>query len=400
MELGVIGVEQFNQMVKLYIETQPMLANLLITGEISELKYYASSGHLYFTLKERESSVSCAAFRYLYKPIARDLKVGDKVEIVASANYFEKTGRFQLTVDKVTKQKDLGSRFLELERVKRRLHSEGYFDEARKKLLPKLPQTIGIITSEYGAALQDFLHTAKMRAPKLDIRLFAVHVQGDEVENDVVKALEYFYKNPVDVIVITRGGGSIEDLWGFNSEKIVLKMAESHIPIVSAIGHEVDTVLIDLAADIRAATPTQAAEIIVPEWVSLKSELQFLRQRLKGGVENRVLVEKERLKHLENNYFIKNIKEVLLFRERDRLQEYKHLLKRVLEDKMVLVKAEIEKNHHILRALSIESTLKRGYSVTTHQGRVIRDPNGLIGDEIETLGYGYKIISKVIREEV
>ncbi|MCX5773716.1 MAG: exodeoxyribonuclease VII large subunit [Fusobacteria bacterium] len=399
MELGVIGVEQFNQMIKLYLETQPMLMNLKITGEISEIKYYTTSGHLYFTLKERESSISCAAFRYIYKSIPRDLKAGDKVEITASANFFEKTGRFQLTVESIKKEQDLGAKFLQLEEIKRRLHAKGYFDESRKKMLPRLPSKIGIITSEFGAALQDFLNMARKRSTHVEIYLYAAQVQGLEVEKDVIAGLDYFYKNPVDVIVITRGGGSIEDLWGFNSEKIALKMCESKIPIVSAIGHEVDTVLIDYIADVRAATPTQAAESVVPDYETIISELEHLKSRVTSVVEKRVSVEKERVKHLKNNYFLKKIKEVFICREREKIHELELLLKKTMKDMLMFSKEKLIKNREILKALSHEAVLKRGFTMTLTNGEILRENMAKEGMKLITKGHEFEIESVIISKK-
>ncbi len=418
---AVFTVSEVNRAIKQFIEGSPIFKNMFIQGELSNITYY-KSGHLYFTLKDDRASVKCAIFKYAYKNIPSDLKEGDQVKIMGSATIYETNGSYQIIAETLEKTNKLGSLFEKLEMLKKHYLEKGYFDEFHKKPLPLLPLNIGVVTAETGAAIRDIINTAHKRNKNINIYLYPAKVQGEGSSVEIARGIEFFNRKEVreeleiDVLIVGRGGGSIEDLWAFNEEPVVEAIFNSELPVISAVGHEIDNLLSDLVADKRAATPTQAAEILIPEKSSLKRELSLRESTLNKILLNKVAIIKKELEQRKNNYYIKNYigmlndkKLFLMNMEQSLTRELKRImekgreqfnfrkgrlnridLKKVLEvhretlklkeksintqigNKLKTVKKEIEYRNIKISKYSVEDILKQGYTLTRKNGKIIK----------------------------
>lgn len=299
---SVYKVSEINRYVKGLVHGDPRLRDLWVAGELSNFKHHRS-GHMYFTLKDDSSSLRCVFFRRenmrcIFKPAG-----GMEVIAHGSISVYEPDGVYQLYVSEL-EPAGMGSLFLAFEQLKRKLESEGLFRPERKKELPALPRTIGLVTSPTGAALQDILATIKVRFPHVRLLVVESLVQGRGAAPDLVKAIDLLNRLPdVDVIILARGGGSLEDLWPFNEEAVARAIARSRIPIVSAVGHETDFTIADFTADYRAPTPTAAAAAVVPDREELLSALLQLRERVSSALGRRLQQEKQALDHVVSDRF-------------------------------------------------------------------------------------------------
>ncbi len=344
MEATVFSVSEINFEVKQFLEGTNTFKNIFVQGEISNITYY-SSGHLYFTLKDAGASVKCAIFRYKYRGVPVDLKEGEQVKIRGNVTLYERNGSYQIVADFLERTNSIGSLYEKMEMLKRKYYEKGYFDNDKKKLFPKLPMNIGVVTAATGAAIRDIINTAHKRFPNVNIFLYPAKVQGDGAVQEIVSGIEFFNraknfedenKVAADVIIVGRGGGSIEDLWAFNEETVIEAIYKSEIPIISSVGHEIDNLLSDLVADRRAATPTQAAEILIPEKQNLIAELENKKDRIAKILRNRVIFMKKELEQRKNNYYIKNFVNILDDKKMELIEKEKFLVK---ELKRILQKA-------------------------------------------------------------
>ena len=317
MEAGIFTVSELNRAVKEYLEGTRAFKNIYIQGEISNITYY-KSGHLYFTLKDNKSSVKCAVFRYMIKGVPTDLKEGDQVKLLGSATLYEQGGSFQIIGEHLEKQNKLGELYEKFEKLKKYYFELGYFNEEIKNKLPKVPLNIGVVTAETGAAIRDIINTAHKRFRNVNIYLYPSRVQGEGAAYEVARGIEIFNRENVrerldlDFIIIGRGGGSIEDLWAFNEEPVIEAVYKSDLPVISAVGHEIDNLLSDLTADIRAATPTQAIEISVPLKSDLIQELEYRKNLLNKHLMNEIALMKNNLEKRKSNYIIRNFLNILI----------------------------------------------------------------------------------------
>ena len=262
---------------------QTELAGYWVSGEISNLTR-AASGHYYFALKDDQAQVRCALFKFAAARLTQPLKEGDHIEVLGKIGIYGARGEFQITVNEV-RQMGLGRLFERYERLKARLQEQGFFDEERKRSLPAQPRAIGIVTSLAAAALRDVVSTLKRRAPHIPIIVYPTPVQGAGSEQQIAKAIQTAQqRQEVDVLIVCRGGGSIEDLWAFNEEAVVYAVAACTLPVVSGVGHETDFTLCDFVADVRAPTPTAAAELVSPNNAEHLRRLQHIRQVLQQHV--------------------------------------------------------------------------------------------------------------------
>ena len=286
-ERSVLTVSQVNQYVKLLLDGDETLQYLWVRGEISNFKRHYASGHLYFSLKDADGLIRAVMFRSAADKVRFTPADGMKVLARGRVSAFPRDGQYQLYVEEM--QPDgMGALYLAYEQLRAKLASEGLFDAARKKPLPKYPERIGIITSATGAAIHDMITVTGRRFPAAELYLYPSQVQGPEAPRQLIGALSYFNRTKsVDVIIIGRGGGSLEDLWAFNNETLARAVAASEIPVISAVGHESDFTICDFAADLRAATPSAAAELSVPSAAQLLEGLSGTRQSM-----DRVLVRK------------------------------------------------------------------------------------------------------------
>lgn len=380
----VYSVSDINGFIKGVLEHVPQLGAVQVLGEISNFKRYPS-GHCYFTLKDGAAALKCVMFagkaRYLrFQPVN-----GNKVVASGRISVYERDGVYQLNVDALSLD-GAGALLEAYEKLKAKLAAEGLFDQTRKKPLPLLPKSVGIVTSSAGAAVHDVITVSRRRDPGVKLYLYPVKVQGDGAAEEIVSAIRFFNEvHPVDVLIVGRGGGSIEDLWAFNEEPVVRAVAASRIPVVSAVGHETDFTLCDFAADRRAATPSQAAEIVAPDVEAYKNGIAALVAHGRDVLEKRFAEERRKLSAIDGSWVFRH-PERLFEEQAQRLDRAMQGLQKGIES------AQREKVQHFslvaakLDALSPLSILGRGYSITqTRDLRVVKSVDAVvIGDPIMT----------------
>ena len=375
-------VSEFNRKVKDYLEENSDLREFFLEGELSGVTYY-KSGHLYFNLKDRDAQIKCVAFKYKFKRIAEDLKDGDSVKLFGDVGFYENRGDFQILVRHIEKKNQLGELFIRLEQLKKELGEAGYFDLKHKKPLPKYPKNIGVVTAYTGAAIQDIIKTIKKRDNTINIYAYPAKVQGVGAEAEIIKGIKTLNKiEEIDLIIAGRGGGSIEDLWAFNDKDVALAFFNSKKPIISAVGHEIDNLLSDLTADARAATPTQAVELSVPERVKVLETLDDRKRYLNSVIRNQIEILKKELEKRENSYSIKNFFRELENKNQE-LVEREERLKRAIQYQLNEIKNSLDRRVHKVITLNPLETLKRGYSVVTKDNKIIKSVKNIkIEDEI------------------
>lgn len=375
-------VSEFNRKVKNYLEDNSDLREFFLEGELSGVTYY-KSGHLYFNLKDRDAQIKCVAFKYKFKRIAEDLKDGDSVKIFGDVGFYENRGEFQVLVRHIEKKNELGELFIKLEQLKKELGEAGYFDLKHKKPLPKYPKNIGVVTAYTGAALQDIIKTIKKRDNTINIYAYPAKVQGVGAEAEIIKGIKTLNKiDEIDLIIAGRGGGSIEDLWAFNDKDVALAFFNSKKPIISAVGHEIDNLLSDLTADARAATPTQAVELSVPEKVKILETLDDRKKYLNSVIKNQIESLKKELENRKNSYYIKNFYRELENKNQE-LVDREERVKRAFQSKLNEIKNSLDRRVHKVITLNPLETLKRGYSVVTKNNEIIKSVKNIkIDDEI------------------
>lgn len=296
-EARILTVTELNEIVKGVLETSPFLTRFTLRGEISNFTRHYSSGHLYFSLKDEGGVVKAVMFKTGASKLAFQPENGMKVIAHGKISVYAPSGQYQILVTGLEPD-GVGALYIAYEQLKRRLEAEGLFSPARKKPLPKIPTRIGIITSPTGAAVRDMIHVTGRRFPYAKLLLYPATVQGDGAVPSLLAALDYFErKQNVDVIIIGRGGGSIEDLWAFNSEELARKIAQVTIPVISAVGHETDFTICDFVADMRAPTPSAAAEIAVPETAELKRKIQNIVARMQNDLVAGIAARRQRVEN-------------------------------------------------------------------------------------------------------
>jgi len=375
----ILTVSQLSRRIRRLIEDG--LPFLWIEGEISNFKRH-SSGHRYFTLKDSEAQIACVMWRTRRAP-GIELTDGLSVRVYGKVTVWEQGGRYQFDVQSVLPV-GLGDLQAAFEALKRKLAAEGLFDQARKKQLPRFPAAIGIVTSLTGAAIRDIVWGFNKRYPPADLYLIPVAVQGEGSAEQIAAAIESFNRlNFVDVIVIGRGGGSLEDLWAFNEEPVVRAVADSRLPIVSAVGHEVDVTLSDLAADLRAPTPTAASGLVVPDRDELKKNLNEWSGAFTRMLKRTISLWRERVQALIRGYGFRRV-EGRIGEERMRLDELTRRMEFGLTRRFDDYTKQLESFRLQLSALSPDAVLKRGFCVAKRQDGVIvrRSDQVKVGEEL------------------
>ena len=304
MENNNFSVSQINSYLKKKFNMDPKLKNIQVKGELSNYKSYAN-GHDYFTLKDENSQIKGVLYKGRKRNLEFEPKNGMKVIIKGSIEVYEKNGYYQLKANTIKKD-GIGDLYIAFEKLKKKLQSEGLFDKEHKKEIPKYPKRIGVITAKTGAAIKDIITTINRRYPQCEIYVFSTLVQGDFAAPQIVSQLKKSQKYDLDTIIIGRGGGSIEDLWPFNEEIVAREIFDCKIPIISAVGHETDFTISDFAADLRAPTPTAAAELAVPQTDELNNRIYQISKRLTKIIENKISNNKERLDNICKKQIIKN----------------------------------------------------------------------------------------------
>ena len=390
------SISWINEYVKMLVEEEAQLQDIYVSAEISNFKHH-STGHMYFTLKDEQSEVRAVMFKSYASKIRFKPENGMKVLIHARIGVYEKAGSYQLYVDSM--QPDgLGSLYLEFEQLKLKLSSEGLFDTEHKRPLPKYPEKIGIITSPTGAAIRDIIKVAKKRCPYVKLVLFPSAVQGMYAAQELTRAVEYFNLiNSVDLIIIGRGGGSMEDLWAFNDEGLARAIYNSKIPVISAVGHEIDFSISDFVADVRAATPSHAAEIATPNVAELKNRLEMSFSVMQNSIYNKLNNFRNKLDIIKNNKFIKD-PHLLFDEKRLQLITLTDEISTTMSAKIQELKLKLSTLAASLNALSPLAVLSRGYSVVyDNEGHIVKNADELnVNDQITVKMANGKIFANVI----
>ncbi|MDK0630667.1 exodeoxyribonuclease VII large subunit [Clostridium perfringens] len=361
MKLKTLSVGEVNNYVKKLVENDFILKNLNVKGEISNLKFH-SSGHIYFSLKDENSKVNCIMFKNNAVNLDFRLEEGMKVEIKARLGVYHKEGTYQLYCENI-KKAGIGELFEEFHKLKKELSEEGIFDQKYKRALPKFPKRIGIITARTGAAVRDIINVIQRRNKSLDIILYPAKVQGENAADSIIEGIRYFNnEKSVDVIILGRGGGSIEELWAFNNRDLAYEIFNSRIPTVSAVGHEVDFTISDFVSDMRAPTPSAAGELVSPSLQEMINDLLNKKEFLHRAVDRRFLNAKRDVDLLYKGLKGNNPKHIIekRIKEVNSLEEKLNFLGKRKIDK---AKDELIALNSILQTLNPLNTLGRGYSV-------------------------------------
>lgn len=304
MNEQILSVTDVNRYIKDLFTIDGFLNNVTVKGEISNLKIHGR-GHLYFSLKDENSKINCVMFNYAPK-VSFELNDGMSVQVKGRVNVYEASGSYQIYVNEMTND-GVGNLYQLFEELKKRLSNEGLFDETHKQKLPRIPKKIGVITAPTGAAVKDIISTINKRYPLCEILIFPTLVQGDGAKENIVKMIEKANETNVDLIILGRGGGSIEDLWAFNEEIVARSIYNSKIPIISAVGHEIDFTISDFVADLRAPTPTGAALMAVPDQYEIMRYLNEYKGRITNVLNNKLKRANEKLSTIANSFILKNI---------------------------------------------------------------------------------------------
>ena len=385
MEYNPITVTDLNKYIKNKIDGDEMLNNVLVKGEISNFKNHYT-GHMYFTLKDENSLIKCVMFKSYTTHLSFMPKDGMKVMVLGSVAVFERDGVYQIYA-KAMKEDGLGSLYTAYEELKKKLEQEGLFEEAHKKKIPFMPKTIGVLTSNTGAVIRDIINVSTRRNPGVHIRLYPVPVQGPGAAEKIAEGIKFMNENKLaDVLIIGRGGGSLEDLWPFNEEIVARAIYDSEIPIISAVGHETDFTIADFVADLRAPTPSAAAELAVPDIFEVKQKIINYQDRSKLALKKKIEIMKLRFeKIMKSRIFTDPMRKVM-----DNSIILDDYMKR-LENAMKEIKTE-KKNKYTelvtkLDSISPLKTLIRGYSLTEKDGKIIKRATQIDKGDIITIKF-------------
>ena len=392
-----ITVTQLTKYIKYKIDNDPHLNEVFLKGEISNFKAH-SRGHFYFTLKDEEARINAIMFSSSTKNIKFTPQDGMKVLVTGKISVFEANGGYQIYVNDMLED-GVGNLYIAYEQLKKKLEQEGLFDQRYKKPIPKIPRRVGVVTAATGAAIKDIISTIKRRWPLVEILLFPSLVQGENAAPDIVKQIKRSEDYDIDTLIVGRGGGSIEDLWPFNEEIVARAIFECGIPVISAVGHEIDFTIADFVADLRAPTPTAAAELAVPAIPDIKNYINQLQIRLTKTMQNKIDYNKKHLTEITSRYIFTNpisiyqTKEMLFDSLIDRLKYATTSLVSKKEKKYIELKNSyifktpyqlIDKkaNKYLqlvskLETLSPLETIKRGYTMTKKDDKVITSKKDL-----------------------
>ena len=376
-----ISVTELNSYIKNKIADDEYLNNVLIKGEISNFKNHYT-GHMYFTLKDENSLIKCVMFKTYAQKLNFMPKDGMKVFVLGGVSVFERDGVYQIYV-KAMQEDGVGILYKKYEELKQRLEQEGYFEEEHKKAIPQMPKIIGVLTSQTGSVIRDIINVSTRRNPNVNIRLYPVPVQGEGAAEKIADGIKFMNKNQLaDVLILARGGGSLEDLWPFNEEIVAHAIYNSEIPVISAVGHETDFSISDFVADLRAPTPSAAAELAVPDVYEVKQKINLYQNRLRLSLVKKVeimklryekcmssRVFKEPLRNINDNYlkvdtYIKKLENIIKTKQKEEKTKYIELVSK-------------------LDTLSPLKTLTRGYSLVEQDNKIIKNSKDLkTGDKV------------------
>ncbi|WP_295114517.1 exodeoxyribonuclease VII large subunit [uncultured Methanobrevibacter sp.] len=397
-------VSQINAYIKKKLKMDATLRNIYIKGEISNYST-APSGHSYFTLKDEKSQINAVMFKGRKKNIKFEPENGMKVIVKGTIEVYERDGKYQLYANNITED-GIGELHIAFEQLKKKLEKEGLFDKSHKQNIPEYPKKIGVVTAKTGAAVRDIITTIKRRYPLCEILIFSTLVQGDLAAPQIVQQIRHAQKFDIDTLIIGRGGGSIEDLWPFNEEIVAREIYDCRIPTISAVGHEIDFTIADFVADLRAPTPTAAAELAVPQINEIKNRIKQLKQRMNKNIKDKVAQNKLKIDNISQKQIFKNPESIYEFKEmqldniinklnftsKNIISENKNKLfkietKSVLRNPREIIKPKKERylrNFEKLELLNPLLTLKRGYSIAKVENKVISSAKDVkSGDKLD-----------------
>ncbi len=410
-----LTVTDINNYIKNIVDGDFFLSNVTLKGEISNLKFH-TRGHLYFSLKDENSKINAVMFNYKNLGLNFIPKDGMNVIVKGKVSVFTTGGSYQITVSNM-KEDGIGNLYILFEELKRRLEREGLFSPEHKKKLPRIPKKVGVITASTGAAVKDIISTINRRFPLTEIILFPTLVQGVGAKENIVKMINEANESDVDVIILGRGGGSIEDLWAFNEEIVARAIYNSTKPIVSAVGHEIDFTISDFVSDMRAPTPTGAAELVVPSKVEIQSYLNDYKGRIISVINKKIKSYTDTFSKLKSTYILKNpismyeideqkldnmleklgsIMNYKLEREKSELNNLSKMISPNMLNRLDKEKIKLENIETKLNLLNPENILKKGYSLTLVEGKIVKSINSVKkGSIIDT-----KFSDGIIKSEV
>lgn len=361
IEAHILTVAELTTYLKHLLDADELLQQVVVRGEISNYTKH-SSGHLYFSLKDEQSQLSCVCFRGTAQTLNFIPENGMQVVTGGNVTVYERAGRYQLIV-RFMRPDGLGDLHVKLEALKAKLDAEGLFDISRKRPLPRFPKTIAICTSPTGAAVQDLTSIISRRYPLTRMLLFPTIVQGEDAAPSIIRSLRAAGDcEDIDVIIVGRGGGSLEDLWAFNEEAVARAIFASPKPVISAVGHETDFTIADFVADVRAATPSAAAQIVVPDGQEFLRQLQVTGQQLKASILSNLQVRREGLEHLQQRPVLVR-PQMLIEPWQQRVDEAGVQIQRHLDGLIQVLRSHFEKSAVALAALGPMSVLRRGYAI-------------------------------------
>ena len=407
------SITEVNELVKSILESEPLLNDIYVKGEISNIKYH-SRGHIYFSLKDENSKINAVFFNATGK-LLFDPKDGDSVLVRGRINVYPVSGSYQIVVSEI-KLDGIGNLYVLFEELKKKLASEGLFDKEHKKKIPRFPEKIGVITAKEGAAVRDIITTINRRYPLCEIYLFPSLVQGEGAKENIVKMIKKANETDMDVIILGRGGGSIEDLWAFNEEVVAREIYNSKIPIISAVGHEIDYTIADFVADLRAPTPTAAAELAVKNIEDIENYLSDAITRMNAALSNKVDYYEEKINKYKSNYIMNNpmklfeskenrlniIKEKLvnissIFDIKEKEIEYiKERMLSAYKNNILKSSNLLEKTKLKLDLINPNNILNKGYSIVKKDNKIIKSIKDIkIKDNINIVLSDGSILSEV-----
>lgn len=374
-----ITVTDLNQYIKNKIADDEYLNNVLVKGEISNFKNHYT-GHLYFTLKDENCLIKCIMFKSYAQKLNFMPKDGMKVLILGSVSVFERDGVYQIYA-KAMQEDGIGDLYTKYQELKIKLEKQGLFDEQNKMPIPKMPKVIGVLTSQTGSVIRDIINVSTRRNPNVVIRLLPVPVQGEGAAEKIASGIELMNrKRLADVLILARGGGSLEDLWPFNEEIVANSIYNSEIPIISAVGHETDFTIADFVADLRAPTPSAAAELAVPDVYEVKQKINTYQNRLRLSLNKKVELMKLKFEKCMNSYVFKEptrkIQESYL-----QIDSIVKSIDNIMKTRLEKEKSQFVKVLSSLDALSPLKTLTRGYSIVEKEGNIVRKKEELKQDD-------------------
>ena len=376
----VFSVHELNEYIDLMLGYDPNLKDLAVEGELEAVKRH-SSGHMYFTLKDEVASVNCVMFRQYVMGLRFLPKDGQRVRLVGRASLYQRDGRFQLMATGLMPKGD-GSLYAAFAAYKEELKQRGWFEESEKKPIPFLPKCVGVVTSASGAAWHDVQNVIARRFPSMPVLLYPAAVQGEGAAKEIAEAIDQADREQrCDVLIVGRGGGSMEDLWAFNEPPVADAIHRCSIPIISAVGHETDVSISDFVADLRAPTPSAAAELAVPQWDALTGTLEMMGDRLKNALQNGLHRKKDRLNLLFSDSVRLKIRHTVE-QNRQTIDELHTAMQRSAQQRTEALRHVLDREHERLIAYSPQQTLKRGFAlVARNDGTIVKDAASLKTDD-------------------